>query len=316
MPDEVSPEATATAGAQSGTEDASHHPSLHDAVASPEHRDKVLSHFRGRFGVASMVFHELRSKVVHVDVHVFPATAERPFLTLATCGMSALEMSAENFDETWETPYERQKRLASEDVTESPGETQDHLSRAELILYLPEDWDFSGPDGLLPIEYLIQTAKFPHANRTYVAEGHTISNNPESLPYFEGSLLTCTYLMYPFVEEVQEPKDSFYHVDLTDDCHLHVYWIQPITIAERYLFGHEGMRALNTALVDHKVFTLDLDRSCSVVRENREERRSRERAQKRRRSRPGKLPWQDLPCGRCELTLGEMAHREAPNAGG
>jgi hypothetical protein len=50
-------------------------------------------HYKRYFGSPHMVFHEKVSKLVHIDTYIFPATETRPYMTLATIGMSALPMT-------------------------------------------------------------------------------------------------------------------------------------------------------------------------------------------------------------------------------
>jgi hypothetical protein len=53
----------------------------------------------------------------------------------------------------------------------------DNFSRAELILYLREDWDFGDPDGYTPIQLLVRFARFPHRFSTWLGPGHTAANS-------------------------------------------------------------------------------------------------------------------------------------------
>ena len=72
--------------------------------------------FRGK----GIVFHELISDQVHIDLHWVKPTAERPFHTLVTSGMSNLPMT---------TP---------------PG--AEEVRYAELSICLPADWKLSEED--------------------------------------------------------------------------------------------------------------------------------------------------------------------------
>src|SRR5690606_35651519 len=56
--------------------------------------DAICAHFTEHVGEASMVFHEIVSDLVHIDVHQIPPSDERPFWTLYTTGMSDRPMSA------------------------------------------------------------------------------------------------------------------------------------------------------------------------------------------------------------------------------
>lgn len=55
--------------------------------------EEIVAHFEKHFGPTGMVFHELVSDLVHVDVHQLPPTAERPHWILFTTGMSDRPMT-------------------------------------------------------------------------------------------------------------------------------------------------------------------------------------------------------------------------------
>lgn len=53
---------------------------------------EMSNHVQNHFGRTSFVLHEEKSATVHVDVHVVPPNADRPYFTLLTSGMSDLNM--------------------------------------------------------------------------------------------------------------------------------------------------------------------------------------------------------------------------------
>ena len=75
---------------------------------------QVTAHVERNLGSVDLVFHEVASNGVVIDVLSVAPTAERPVRTLVTCGMSALPM------------------------TIPPG--ADTPARAELMLVLPAEW--------------------------------------------------------------------------------------------------------------------------------------------------------------------------------
>ena len=136
-------------------------------MLEPEQRNVLDEHYERFFGSApTIVMHEMVSQIVHIDVNIFPPTAERPYMTLATSGMSALPMQ----------------------VPSDAG----RYNRAELLLYLDHDWDFGSPIGQLPISILQKLARYPHLAKTWVSEGHTVEGSQR--PLIPGSLLTDLYL--------------------------------------------------------------------------------------------------------------------------
>jgi hypothetical protein len=259
----------------------------------------LTEHYEDFLGPTSMVFrddHENHSDDVKVNVHLYRATEDRPFLTLATCGMGIRRMNVH--DRNLEIRDSVTGEVVPKDQTVSGDE---HFSRAELMLYLPEDWDFGDPDGYTPLQLLIRFARFPHRFSTWLAPGHTAANGPNFEPFFEGSLLTSVYFLPAVLEDPE-----FFHVDVTDGVHLHVLWMQPITVAERHVKRLRGADELNRLLIEGNVIDLDIDRSCTVMTESRAQRRVRERAQTRRRRVRRETPWDQLACEECHGTLRDV----------
>ena len=245
-------------------------------------------------GPTSMVLrnnHSDHSEDIKVNVHLYPASDERPFLTLVSCGMGLRKMNVD--DQNLELRTSTGEITGGEDTAELG-----NFARAELLLYLPEDWDFGGPDGYTPFHVLFSLARYPQRNSTWLGVGHTVPNGNDFNPLFEGSLLAASYLLPALLEE-----DEFYHFDLTDGAHLHFLWVQPITVAERHLKRIEGSHALNKKLAETDTFLLDIDRKCTVLTESRTERRARERAQRRRRRASRTTPWTHMVCTECYGTF-------------
>jgi hypothetical protein len=106
----------------------------------------IKDHIKKHFGDDSFWLHEDRSSVVHVDVHVVRPSAERPFFTLTTSGMSDLDMEVPAGAEDWVL--------------------------AEACLCLPKEWplgveDFGWrePQFFWPISLLHKVARYPTDTR-------------------------------------------------------------------------------------------------------------------------------------------------------
>ena len=80
----------------------------------PEAIPKIEDHIRTHIGKVDVVWHELISDLVHIDVHHVPPSPERDFHTLITTGMSDHPMNV-------------------------PLVAQD-FQYAELMIYLPASW--------------------------------------------------------------------------------------------------------------------------------------------------------------------------------
>lgn len=228
----------------------------------------LLQHYTSHFGRPSEILMCERDGDFHIDTYTYDATVDRPYVTLATVGMSAREMN-------------------------NPEEVAD-LNQIELIMYLERDWDFDSPIGSAPIKLLHSSARYPFEHDTWLSYGHSIA--PGDRPQVPGSLLTGTYFRPPPEEK------GFEHLDLPDGTACHFLWEIPITDAELYVKVTEGANALDNYLIEARYLELDVDRACFVSNENRRQRRARKRAQSNRARLPRartvrQLRCQDPTCG-------------------
>lgn len=132
----------------------------------------VEKHITKYFGEFEMVFHELISPDLHIDICIVPPSKERNYYTLVTMGMGAYEM---------EVPEELKKSK---------------LQRAELLICLPPDWNINSDEEIWywPIRCLKTLARLPQMEKTWFGWGHTISN---MTPYAENTEFTNSILLSP-----------------------------------------------------------------------------------------------------------------------
>jgi hypothetical protein len=128
--------------------------------------EAVSNHLARHFGPQGTVLHEIVSDLVHVDIHVVPATENRKWLTLVTSGMAERPMAV------------------------PPG--AEDCRYAELLLALPSDWptdEASLKDERYwwPFRLLKQLARFPHEYRTWLWLGHSMPNGDPAEPYAAGT---------------------------------------------------------------------------------------------------------------------------------
>lgn len=142
-----------------------------------EEKDALNAHLEKFFGHSDHVFHEIVSPDIHVDIYIIEPTAERNYYTLVTLGMGAHWMNV---------PYE----LA-----------EYKLERAELLIYLPADWDIQGDDEKYywPLRWLKILARLPLEQDTWLGWGHTVPNGG---PFAENTLLSGVLLINP--EDVED----------------------------------------------------------------------------------------------------------------
>lgn len=130
-----------------------------------EHIEAISAYIERHLGPISGVFHEIISDIVHIDVHVVPATDECPYLRLVTSGMSDLPMAVP--------------------------EEVDAPRHMELMVTLPADWPisedaFKDERNYWPVRLLKTLARLPHEYDTWLGFGHTIPNGHPSEPYAPG----------------------------------------------------------------------------------------------------------------------------------
>ena len=114
-----------------------------------------------QFGEYKEVFHEIYSPDIHLDIIIVPPTKNNDYYKLITMGMGAYKMNV------------------------PPELKQYELERAELVLYLPANWNIKSSkiEDYWPIEQLKTIARLPIQNNTWLGYGHTISANDNNKPY-------------------------------------------------------------------------------------------------------------------------------------
>jgi hypothetical protein len=169
--------------------------------------------------------HSTDLKPVHIDMYQFAPTAERPYWTLITSGMS----------------NERQFE---------PDDCEEHMSpRAEILMYArePQSWMF---DALKVL------AEMPFQENTHLHWWHTV---PFGMPVTgEPSLLTSFFFLPPYFE-----PEGFTEFELDGD-RVDFLWLIPITEAEREYAVEHGSQELEKVFEDAE-FSPVVDESRSSL---------------------------------------------------
>lgn len=179
--------------------------------------EEISDHIEKHVGEIHMVFHELISDKVHIDIYWVKPTEERPFHTLVTSGMSDRPMT-------------------------TPDGVED-VDFAELSICLPEDWqvsqeDFKDEKNYWPVRWLKYLARFPHEYDTWLGFGHTIPNGDPAEP-FAGNTKLNTMLLLPsivFSEEFRQLKAK--------NKDINFYTLIPLYTEEVELKMKKGVDAL------------------------------------------------------------------------
>lgn len=176
--------------------------------------EEISDHIENYIGEVSMVFHELISDTVHIDVHHVKPTKERPFHILVTSGMSDLKMNV------------------PADVNSA------HYM--ELMVTLPEDWkideeSFKDEKWYWPIRQLKFLARFPHKFETWLAWGHTIPNGDPAESFSDNTKLSGSIIL----PSVNVPKE-FGSLEINKDKIIEFYSIVPLYDEEMKLKLNKG----------------------------------------------------------------------------
>jgi len=185
-----------------------------------EHIEAIGAHIERHLGPVSGVFHEIISDLVHIDVHVVPATEQFPYLRLVTSGMSDLPMTV-------------------------PDEVDADVPRyMELMVTLPADWPisqdaFEDERNYWPVRLLKGLARLPHEYDTWLGFGHTIPNGHPSEPYAPGVGFDGAIVLPPVT-----PPEDFAELVLEDGKVISFMTIIPLYPEEMDLKLKKGAEAL------------------------------------------------------------------------
>jgi hypothetical protein len=169
----------------------------------------MTRHVERHIGPVDFVFHESRSRLVHIDVHHVPPAEGRPFHALVTSGMAERAM------------------------TVPPG--AEPFSYAELFLLLPTQWSLASP---WPIQLLRELARYPHEWGTWLGGGHTIQNGTSPEPYGGGVRFCATLLTHPVSLEAEVAKLAL------DGRSIRLHQVVPLYREELQFALHYGVGAL------------------------------------------------------------------------
>ena len=200
---------------------------------------RISAHLRRTLGAGddAMVWHELVSDRVHIDIHLVPPTEDRPFFVLVTSGMSGAPM---DLPSTVEDP--------------------EQWRRAELCLFLPADWptdqaSWNDEASYWPVRLLKSLARLPHLYNTWLGWGHSIPNGDPAVPYAENTAFVGAVILPPYVL-----GDAFFVDDQKGDI-IRFFQVVPVYAEELDYKLQKGTDALVDALPDAAIGPIDIDRA-------------------------------------------------------
>src|SRR5262245_30350106 len=145
--------------------------------------DAISGHIERHIGPVDMVFHEIVSDMIHLDVHQVRPSERFPFHTLVTSGMSEAPMTVPE-------GYPGPRYL-------------------ELCMCLPRDWRMPGPSEeehgeaaverlCWPVRWLKNLARLPHEYDTFLGYGHTVPNGDPPEPVADNAPFRCMTVTLPY----------------------------------------------------------------------------------------------------------------------
>lgn len=180
--------------------------------------EAVENHITHNIGEPATVFHEIVSTTVHIDIHFVQPTAERPWVSLVTSGMS--------------------------DIPMNPPDGAENFRFAELMIRLPADWKlgeeaFKQEENYWPIRWLKILARMPHEYETWLSSGHSIPNGNPPEPLAPGMPFSGMILSRPWIGG--EELATLY---LADGTPVHFWTLIPIHPSEISFKLQHGSDAL------------------------------------------------------------------------
>ncbi len=181
--------------------------------------EAVDTHIERYIGKIAFVLDEIDSDLVHVDVYVVAATPDRPYHCLVTSGMSEKAMPVPN------------------------GALDGKF--AELVIGLPSDWPLTmeawkDETNWWPFRLLKGLARYPHENKTWLYEGHSILWSDPPKPFAENTKMTSVVLLRP---RLISKDDQIIHV--SKNKHIRLWGVFPFYQEEVDLKIRDGSDKLD-----------------------------------------------------------------------
>ena len=195
------------------------------AIGDEQNIEAISEHIEKHIGKIEIVFHEIVSDLVHIDVHWVKPTEQFPFHTLVTSGMSDKPMTV-------------------------PEGLDDH-KYSELCILLPVDWQIDGTSYITmeeafknennywPIRWLKAIARFPHEYDTWVGHGHTIPNGENADPFADNTKLGCM-ILFPSLSL----GGQFFTLKINEQKTINFYCLYPLYKEEMNFKLKNGSDAL------------------------------------------------------------------------
>lgn len=206
------------------------------AIGNEESIEQVSGHIERHYGKIEIVWHEILSDLVHIDVHWVRPTSTRPYHALITSGMSDRPMTVPSGAEAFRY--------------------------GEIMICLPPTWQlseqaFKDEKWYWPVRWLKILGRFPHEYDTWLTWGHTIPNEDPPQPFADNTRLCCSLLLAPILAQ-----KGFSELKIDDERTIRFYALVPLYREEMEFKLKQGLDPLLERLDKHQVSeVLDIKRT-------------------------------------------------------
>ena len=213
---------------------------------------QIADHIERTIGVSPMIFHEIKSEGIKLDLFIVPPTRQPPseehplgtsHFTVITAGLSAKPQAV-------------------------PDDAREEISPLqELMIALPGDWPGMNADGTFdknvindekhwwPFAFLKMVARMPAEYQTFLAPGVTIPNGEEAAPFASNTKFGCMMTFLPML------SPSAAHLKIDDNTRIDFYALWPIYPEEMQLKLDQGLEPLLKKMMEAEISELiSLDR--------------------------------------------------------
>jgi hypothetical protein len=208
---------------------------------------QIERHIEKTIGPAPLVFHEIVSEDIHLDLYIVPPTNQEPseehpmgtfHYTVVTAGLSAKPQAV-------------------------PAEAREDISPfQELMIAVPGDWPGMKPDGSFdkavmkddanwwPFGFLKMVARMPSEYETFLAPGVTIPNGEAAEPFAANTKLGCMMVFPPMLS----PEANT--LQISDALNIQFWALWPLYPEEMKLKLDKGLEPLLTKIGEAEITEL------------------------------------------------------------
>lgn len=210
-------------------------------VYSKEEVKQLENFVKNKYGEYTSVYHELYSPDIHLDILVVPPSKKDNYYKLITKGMGAYKMNVPS-------------------IINNKG-----YDRAELVMYLPPEWDFKNKDNNWIISQLKVIARTPIYENNWIGYGHTFSQSIDaSITYSSNTKLSDIILFKSYDNSNCENK-----LYMDTKGQINFYQVFPIYREELEYAKLHGAESLEKLILgDYKKPIIDVSRKNFCINKN------------------------------------------------